>query len=132
MQNIDIQNIPNQEFNVVLDDNQWDITIKTVNDNIAVTLVLNGVLVIENLRAVAYQRIIPSQYKESGNFSFITLNQEIVDYRNFGITQNLIYFSANELAEARAENPVYPKDLDFNPLGALPLRYEPKGYVLAP
>lgn len=132
MQNIAIQNIPNQSFNVILDDNQWDITIKSVNGCLAVSLILNGAVLLKNILVAAYQPIIPSEYSESGNFTFITLNQEVVDYEKFGISQNLIYFSADELAAARSDPAIGVTDDDFNPLGGFPLRYKPKGYVLAP
>lgn len=130
MQLIDIQAIPNQAFNIVLDDNQWDISIKTANNVTVVSLSLNGVMIIQNMAVVPYEKVIQAQYKEAGNFAFITLNQEVVEYGKFGISQNLVYISPAELVDIRAENPIYPRDFDFNPNGGFPLRYEPKGYVL--
>lgn len=132
MQNIPIQAIPNQEFSIVLDNNQWDFIIKSTNGAIAVSLTLNQVSVIENLRAVANTRIIPSEYEEAGNFAITTLNQDLPDYTQFGITQNLIYISAAELAILRTP-PASPiiTAASFDPLGALPLRFSPQGYTLA-
>lgn len=132
MQNIPTQTIPNQEFSIVLDDNQWDITLKTTNGAVAVTLALNQVTVIENLRAVANTRIIPSEYEEAGNFAITTLNQAVPDYTQFGVTQNLIYISEAELEALRtpSSSPIITAS-DFDPLGALPLRFAPAGYVLA-
>lgn len=130
MQNIPIQALPNQTLSVPLDNNQWDISIKTTNGTVSVTLVLNGIVIIENLRAVAGTRIIPDKYQESGNFAIITQNFQIPDYTQFGNTQTLVYISAAELSALRVPlgEPITPEE--FDPNGALPLRYKPVGYEL--
>lgn len=132
MQLVPIQPIPNQEFSVPLDNNQWDIALKSANGIIAVTLTLNGTEIISGMRAVAGSPIITCQYQESGNFNLITQNGEIPDYTQFGTTQYLVYSSADELASLRAE-PSFPLTAEnyFNSLGGLPLRFSPQGYTLA-
>lgn len=129
MQNVPIQALPSQSFSVPLDNNQWDITIRTANGVIAVTLVLNGVTVIENMRAVGGMRIIPDQYQENGNFVFVTQNFQVPDYTQFGISQKLIYLSAAELEVIRQLPPEPLRASDFDPNAALPLRLFPQGYV---
>lgn len=131
METLPIQAVPNQQFSVVLDDNRWDITIKTTNGTISVSLTLNNEVVIENLRAVAGVRIIPAEYQEAGNFAIITQNLAIPEYTQFGVTQALLYFSAAELAVMR--EPIVPPitAADFDPIAALPLRFAPQGYELA-
>lgn len=131
MKIIPIQSIPNQHFSFVLDNNQWDFTLKTTGDQVSASILLNGIDVIDNTRCVAGGWIIPSEYQESGNFTFITLAEQIPDYTQFGVTQYLAYYSAAELAAARVP-PTYPiTAADFNPYGALPLRFSPQGYTLA-
>jgi hypothetical protein len=132
MQTIPIQPIPNQAFSIVLNNNQWDFIIKACNGIMAVSLTLNNVIIIENIRVVANQIIIPYQYLESGNFLFLTQNSELPNYTQFGITQTLIYLTAEELANLRT--PIAPpiKADNFNPLGGLPLRFSPQGYYVAP
>ena len=125
---IPIASVPNQVFTVVLDGNNWDISIRLSDGVMAVSLSLNGTPVIENLRAVATMRLIPSRYEEAGNFIFLTANGQLPDYALFGTTQSLLYVSAAELAAIRAPTPVRITKAYFNPLAALPLRFAPQDY----
>jgi hypothetical protein len=131
VQNIPVSAVPNQRFSVVLDGNSWDVTVRATDGVTAVSLARNGVLVIENLRAVAGMKIIPSEYEEAGNFAFFTANFELPDYRSFGVSQRLVYFSAAELAAIRAPKKPPITAARFNPIAALPLRFAPVGYVAA-
>lgn len=131
MQNILIKNIPNQSLTVVLDNNQWVITIKETNGCMSVSLSKNGVAIISNMRVVANTKIIPSKYEEDGNFVFLSSTQNLPDYTQFGITQTLVYASAAELVEIRTPDTPPITAGEFDPLGALPLRFAPQGYTLA-
>lgn len=131
MRVIPLQAIPNQNTTFVLDDNQWDLTLKTTNGVTSVTLVRNSEVIVSNMRAVAGMRIIPSEYEEAGNFAFSTIAGQLPEYTLFGVSQYLIYYDAEELADIRTETPP-PITADwFDPDGALPLRFSPQGYVLA-
>lgn len=132
MQTIPIQAIPNQEFTVILDNNEWSFIVK-YSGIMSVTLTLNGSLIMSSMRVVANEKIIPYEYleRESGNFMFSTANYELPDYTKFGVTQSLIYINAAEMAAIRTP-PAYPiKATDFNPIAPLPLRFAPQGYILA-
>jgi hypothetical protein len=131
MQQIPIQQLPNQSFTVLLDGNQWDVTLKTVGDATAVSLILNGTDVLQGARCVAGSFLIPSRYEEAGNFFFVTQSRQLPYYTQFNVTQSLIYASAAELAALRAPKPLPITAADFNPLAALPLRFAPQGYVRA-
>lgn len=126
---IPLQQIPNQAFSIVLDNNEWHFIIKAANGIMAMSLALNNVDIVDGIRAVANTLIIPSKYQESGNFLFLTQNFELPDYNQFGITQSLIYINAAELAVLRipAITPITAND--FNPIAALPLRFSPQGYL---
>lgn len=128
MQRIPLQVIANQQFSIVLDNNQWDFTIKTTNGITSISLIRNGVSIVENARAVAGALILQSQYEEAGNFFFVTQSFQLPEYAQFGITQYLIYVTASELATFRA--PITPPitAVSFNPIAALPLRFSPQGY----
>ncbi len=130
MQLIPLQALPNQAFTIVLDNNQWLFSIKTANGITAISLGLNNNVIMDNMRIVANNLIIPSRYQESGNFFFLTQNFQLPYYTEFGTTQSLIYVSAEELAALRA--PVVPPITagDFSPIAALPLRFAPQGYSL--
>jgi len=131
MQQIPLQALPNQSFTVQLDGNQWDWTIELVNDAIAVSLTLNGSVVISGLNIVGGMRIIPSEYEEAGNFVLVTMNQQVPDYTQFGTGQQLIYLSATELAAIRVPPPPIITAAYFDPNAALPLRIFPQGYIAA-
>ena len=110
---IPLQAIPNQTLSVQLDNNQYDIVISAITsttaDNgtiaadvlMAVDIVRNNIPIVTGFRAVAGFPIIPYHYLENGNFSFLTMDDEYPDYRQFGITQSLIYASESELEAIR-------------------------------
>lgn len=128
MQQIPLQAVPNQAFSVIFDNNRWDFAIKTTVGQTSVSLSRNGIVLLENARAVAGAFIIPSQYEEAGNFIFSVQSFQLPAYPRFGVTQYLIYVSAEELDILRA--PVAPPitAADFNPIADLPLRFSPQGY----
>jgi hypothetical protein len=128
MQTLPIQAIANQQFSTVLDNNRWNISIRSTNGTVSVSMTRNDVLIIENLRAVSGMRIIPAQYQEAGNFALITQSGEIPDYTKFGVTQTLIYLSAAELVVIREPQSPPVTTAFFNPIGALPLRFSPQNY----
>lgn len=130
-QTIPIAAIPSQEFTVVLDNHTWDFTIRQTNGCMSVSLTLNGNQVIDNLRAMAGMRLIPSQYEEAGNFVFVTANFQMPDYILFNASQSLLYFSAAELSAIRQPPPTTITKTFFNPIAALPLRFSPQNYVEA-
>lgn len=131
MQNVPIKRVPNQQFSIVLDDNRWDISLKTTNGTVSVSMTRNNVPIVMNARAVAGMRILPCAYQEDGNFAIATQNQEIPFYDSFGVSQFLVYLSAAELAEIRVPSPALITAAYFDPIAALPLRFAPQGYVQA-
>lgn len=131
MQQVPIQAIPNQQFSIVLDNNSWNFVIKETNGVMSVSLALNGDQVLDNARAVGGSFIIPSKYEESGNFIFLTTNNQLPEYAQFNVNQSLVYVTAAELAVFRTKPTPPITAADFNPIAALPLRFSPQGYVLA-
>lgn len=130
MQIIPLQAIPNQQFSVVLGDNQWDIVLKTADNITVADVTLNNVVIMTGFRCVAGMRIIPSLYQEAGNFFFSTQRGQLPDYTQFGLTQFLLYYTAAELAALRVPPGPIITVADFDPLGQLPLRFKPQGYIL--
>jgi hypothetical protein len=130
MLQLPIQALPNQEFQAVLDGNSWDFTIAATNGSMSMTLLLNGTIVVENVRCVAGAFVIPSMYEESGNFLFLTADNQLPDYESFGATQSLIYAGPAEMATFHSPNasPLVTA-ADFNPIADLPLRFSPQGYL---
>lgn len=110
---IPLQAIPNQTLSIQLDGDQYDIKItattatttdhQTVADsvNMIVDIVRNNVAIVSGFRAMASYPLIPYSYLEAGNFVFVTSNDEYPDYREFGVTQSLIYATEAELEVIR-------------------------------
>ena len=134
-QGLPLQQTANQSFTTTLDGNLYEVSIRTCNGITTVSLTQNGLDIIDNAQAPSAGPIIPVQYLEAGNFAFITANQQLPAYQQFGLSQSLLKFSASELAGFRvrpvASSPQVPTvtELFFNPLAALPLRFAPQGYV---
>ena len=129
MMQVPIQAIPNQSFSILLDNNQWNVVLKTAEDTTIISLTLNGNDVIDSARAAAGSLIIPSQYEESGNFFFTTANEQLPYYTQFNINQSLLYASAPELTAFRVSPPPRITAAFFNPIAALPLRFAPQNYT---
>lgn len=134
---VPLQQIPNQSFAITLDGNLFNVVLKKCNGVMAMSLSINGEDTIDNLICAACAPIIPAAYLETGNFMFITANNQLPDYRQFGNTQSLFYFTAAELAAFRvapvAASPAVPTVTAafFNPIAGLPLRFAPQGYTQA-
>lgn len=134
MQTLAINAIPSQTLSFIdPDENQWDIGIRAVASSIAFSFTLNGTLLIQNVCAVAGYRIIPYDYLESGNFVLVTQAQQVPDYTQFGVTQQLLFLAAADIAAFRVplSSLVQVTAASFDPNGALPLRFAPQGYALA-
>lgn len=136
-QGIPIQAIPNQSFSISLEQNQYDIEIRYTNGCMSVSISLNGTTLVENLRAAACTPLLPAQYQEEGqgNFMFLTASEQLPNWQQFNATQQLFYFSASELAVFRTAPVAASRYVptvtaaSFNPIGGLPLRFSPTGYV---
>lgn len=128
---VPIEAIPSQVLSIVLDSNLYQLTVRQVNGAVAVSVVRNGVDIIDNLIAAAAAPIIPAKYQEAGNFMFLTASNQLPNYTLFNTSQALFYFTAAELAAFRTQPTPPINAAYFDPVGALPLRFAPQGYVLA-
>lgn len=99
MRIIDIDPIPNQEFSVTVDGNRWDFVIKEAVSSMICDLSLNDEVILSGARIVAGTPIIPYEYlRRMGNFIILTENDELPYWTQFGVNQQLIYSSAEELS----------------------------------
>lgn len=99
MRIIDIDPIPNQEFSVTVDGNRWDFVIKEAVSSMICDLSLNDEVILSGARIVAGTPIIPYEYlRRKGNFIILTENDELPYWTQFGVNQQLIYASAEELS----------------------------------
>lgn len=108
MLNIPLNNIANQNFQIVLDNNQYDITLKSCRNSgaigvevMAITIIRNNEIIVSGFRCVPSYPLIPYKYLQEGNFVFLTQNDMYPDWRLFGVNQYLIYISPTELENIR-------------------------------
>lgn len=101
---IPIQALPNQSFSVTLNGARFDISVVETNGVMSASIVINDVSVIENVRATASTFLLPYLYQENGNFLFLNMNDEIIYYTKFGVTQTLIWLSPADLGYLRGTN----------------------------
>ena len=106
---IPLANIPNQSLSARLAGNQYDIRIHACRDNpqfgtgiVAFDIIRDNVVIVTGARAVPGFPLIPARYLENGNFIVITMNDDYPDWRQFGITQQLVFASESELETIRA------------------------------
>ena len=99
-----LQAIPNQILSIQLENNSYQIEIRTIdiNNKMAISIYRNQEIVIQGLELLGNIGIIPFRYLENGNFVMTTMDDELPDYTKFGITQFLNYVTVAELAAARA------------------------------
>ena len=94
---IEIQPIANQTLSIDLDDERWELTLKSTGSAGLADISRGGVLLLQGIRVVAGTPIIPYSYIQSGNFVITTDNGEIPNYQRFGVNQFLIFASRAEL-----------------------------------
>jgi len=98
MRIIDIAITANQSFSVTLDGNRWDFVIKQAVTSMIADVTLNDVLILSGIRIVAGTPIIPYEYlHDEGNFLLLTENDDIPYWEQFGIGQQLVYASFEEI-----------------------------------
>jgi spore germination protein YaaH len=102
MVEIDLAAVPNQTFSITLDGHFYNIAIRDTNLCMAASVTMDNVQLISNSRLVAKYPMIPYHYLTSGNFVIVTLTDDLPDWTQFGITQYLIYASADEIAALKA------------------------------
>ena len=113
MINIPLQAIPNQSFSIRLGDSFYDINLRMCGASsrvepfyrypiMVMDIIRDNAPVVTGQRCVAGFPVIPYRYLESGNFVFVTDDDNLPDFTQFNITQFLIYVSASELATIRA------------------------------
>lgn len=96
---ITLQPIPNQILTTTLEGSRYQITLKSASGIMAVTLDRDGIRLFSGLRTVSSIPLIPYRYlfADTGNFIFTTDNDELPAWRQFGVTQTLVYLTAQEL-----------------------------------
>lgn len=97
MRTIPLSATPNQRLSVRLDDTRIVLTLKDTGGAMVADLERAGVLILSGSRVLAGEPIIPYRYIEEGNFIVLTVGDVLPDWREFGISQRLIYITKAEV-----------------------------------
>jgi len=109
MRIVPISSTPNQSFSVQLDGNRWDFTIKQAVSSMIANITLNDEIILMGSRIVAGTPLIPHEdLQGSGNFMLLTEDEEMPYWERFGVDQQLIYGSFEELAAIPAQTVTWP------------------------
>ena len=99
-----LQAVPNQAFSALLDGLSYRITLKQATGVMVATISIDDEEVISGSRFFADSPLIPYPYIENGggNFVMTTEGDALPAFDQFGVTQFLIYVTADEVVDARA------------------------------
>lgn len=98
MRIIPLSAIPNQEFSVRLDDTRLVLRIKEARGVMVADVQRDDLVLVSATRVLAGELIIPYTYLQQGNFLILTVDDELPDWRQFGVTQTLVYLTEEEMA----------------------------------
>lgn len=98
---LELRRIKSQQVSIRLGDRLYDFRVYSVPGGMAFDMIRDEVLMLSGFRIVPGTPLIPYGYLESGNFMLIVPDTELPDYNQFGLTQNLIFFSDAELVAIR-------------------------------
>jgi hypothetical protein len=101
MIDVNLAALPNQSLTIQLAERVYDIRTREANGAMAVTIARDGVTLVSALRMTAGTPLLPYRYQEAGNFVLTTEGDALPYYGQFGITQFLVYLTAEEVAALR-------------------------------
>lgn len=102
MIDIGIAALASQAISIQLDASFYEIQLRESNGVMAATITRDGVTLVTNSRVTAGTPLLPYRYQEAGNF-IVTVDDDALPYWDqFGVTQFLVYLSADELAAYRS------------------------------
>lgn len=97
---VPLDTIPNQNLTIRLDNRLYNITVKEIGGMMAITVVRDGVTLLEGARVVSGTPVLPYPHlsRDAGNFMFTTTVSDVIPYyTDFGSTCQLIYSTAAEI-----------------------------------
>lgn len=103
IQTLALASVPNQTFTAVLDGDRYEIAIYVVGSTMAVDVTRNEIAIVTGMRIVGTQFFIPyiAYYGgQHGNFLLQTVNDDLPDYTQFGMSQTLVYMSFSDILDA--------------------------------
>lgn len=99
---IPLTQTPNQSLSVVIDNHSYTITLKLVKNIMEFSLSVDDQKITDGERCFPNQFILPYTYMvRGGNFIFKCENGEYPNWQNFGGSCVLLFFSEEEIADAK-------------------------------
>lgn len=105
MKYIELDNtLPNQKFNFKTDTATVEITLKTVDGIILMSVLSNGNNVISNIKVAPNVLILCYDYlqQQYGDFIFTTTNNEYPNYQNFNNSNKFYWLNYEEIKKYKA------------------------------
>lgn len=102
-QTVELQNTPNQNFQLLVEQDLYNITIRSFDGLSFVSITRGGEDLISNVKAMPNQPIIESEYlfSEHGNFIFSSEDLDTYPtYEDYGINTIFQYLTKEEVANA--------------------------------
>lgn len=99
---VPLDTLPNQTLQFNADGVRYDITLREVAPGVmSADVSVNLVPIVTGNRCAAGAALIPYGYLEIGNFIFVTEDDALPYWTEFGSSQSLFYVSQQEVADAR-------------------------------
>ena len=101
-EDVQLEQIPNQSFLLLVEEDLYIITLRTISTETYVTLLRNGEKLVDSIKAMPNQNILlyNYQFNEHGNFVFTSLDDEYPLFSNFGVSTFFQYVTKQEVVDA--------------------------------
>jgi len=98
MVKIDLEKIPNQMFDVLIDNVMYRVQLRTIQGLTYMSVWANDELLFNSQLCAPNVFVNPYNYVSSGGkFMFSCIDGEYPNYQNFGNTQELLFYTAEEV-----------------------------------
>lgn len=97
MKEIPLTPVPRQSLSTQIGKVYYELSAKECNGIMGITVVRDGVTIVDNRRACAGVPIIPQGYLESGNFVVLTDDEEIPYFDRFNGKDIFLYIPQEDL-----------------------------------
>lgn len=91
---------PNQALSVTLEGAFYELSLQSVGDTIAITIIRDSVIILSGWRITPGNPLIPFKYLTASNFVWISLDEQLPNYELIGVTQTLVFLTADEVEAA--------------------------------
>lgn len=101
---IPLQPVPNQEFNIVLNGKDYHIALHTIQDLTYMSCWVDGKILFHSQLCTPNNWVNPYNYVSvNGKFYFRCLEEQYPIFTQFGITQSLVFYTAEEVEALNAK-----------------------------